>query len=229
MNTTIEQLAEKLNKTVWVKGDLKRIYMDSGYNTKKMKTTTYIEVRNGEFAVRCFIDCHSQSQNWIESQQNEVIESIEKEIQEALATEYFYITNENGKVVDENGDETELVDLYLFSGLYLNELNAKHHSKRQEIEGEIKSISREDFEKLEQKKPVNVFEKVQPKQRIPLEKPVANKEILKLEIGTKVNVARFGVGYVIELDEEKVKIRLYPSKEEKQFLRKFVKLEIVNG
>ena len=33
---TIETLAEKLEGKLWVKGDLKRIYLDSGYNTKKM-------------------------------------------------------------------------------------------------------------------------------------------------------------------------------------------------
>ena len=33
---TLELLAEKLKGNLWTKGDLKRIYLNKGYNTKKM-------------------------------------------------------------------------------------------------------------------------------------------------------------------------------------------------
>lgn len=90
METTIktvdlEFLAEKLNGKYWSKGDLKRIYLDAGYNTKKMSTKTYVYQReDGAFNVKCSIDCPSQNYSWIESQQNEIIESTLKEIDEII-------------------------------------------------------------------------------------------------------------------------------------------------
>ena len=72
-NVTIEQLAEKLNQTVWTKGDLKRIYLnDTGHNTKKMSTKVYIYEKNGDFRVSVTINCPSQHDNWIEAQENEL-------------------------------------------------------------------------------------------------------------------------------------------------------------
>ncbi len=81
---TLQELATKLNGKFWSKEGKERVYIDRGYNTKKMSTKTYVEIRNDEFVVRCFIDCPSQSDNWIESQQNEVIENVENEILEII-------------------------------------------------------------------------------------------------------------------------------------------------
>lgn len=82
---TIEDLAVKLNGKMWVKEDLKRIYLDRGYNTKKMSTKTYVEQSaSGVFYVKCFIDCQSQDYNWIKSQQNQIIESVENQINEII-------------------------------------------------------------------------------------------------------------------------------------------------
>lgn len=85
---TIEQLAEKLNVKVWEKGGLKRIYLnDAGWNTKKMKTSTYIfKNEESEFVVVCKIECPSQGWGWISSQQNEVKESVYSQISEAIAS-----------------------------------------------------------------------------------------------------------------------------------------------
>jgi hypothetical protein len=77
---TIEQLNEKLQGKIWEKGDKKRIYLDRGYNTKKMKTSTYVELVDCSFIVKCFIECDSQGWNWIKSQQEEIIERVENEI-----------------------------------------------------------------------------------------------------------------------------------------------------
>lgn len=93
---TIEQLAEKLNGKLWVKGDLKRIYLKKGYNTKKMSTKTYIEDVNGRFVVKCFIDCPSQPWEWIKSQQNEIIESVEEMINKVLVQSYHLFDEEKG-------------------------------------------------------------------------------------------------------------------------------------
>lgn len=82
---TIEQLAEKINGKLWTKGEMKRIYVDAGYNTKKMTTKTYIYQReDGTFGVSCNIDCPSQEWQWIKSQQEEVIASITKSIDRIL-------------------------------------------------------------------------------------------------------------------------------------------------
>ena len=39
---SIYELAERLGYKVWEKGNLKRIYVNAGYNTKKMSTNTFI-------------------------------------------------------------------------------------------------------------------------------------------------------------------------------------------
>jgi len=79
-NITLEQLAEKLNGKFWTKGELKRVYIERGYNTKKMSTKTYVHEVNGNFKVNVYIDCQSQGYNWIKSQQEQIIESVENEI-----------------------------------------------------------------------------------------------------------------------------------------------------
>jgi len=81
---TLEQLAEKLKGKLWIKGDMKRVYLDRGYNTKKMSTKTYVFEKDGQFIVSCYIECPSQDWNWIKSQQQEVVASVEAEIEEAI-------------------------------------------------------------------------------------------------------------------------------------------------
>ena len=88
MNTTItlEQLAEKLNGKVWIKGDMKRIYLnDAGYNTKKMSTKAFVyEKQDGTYGVSCKIECPSQDPAWIYSQEQEVINSIQSQLDSIL-------------------------------------------------------------------------------------------------------------------------------------------------
>lgn len=82
---TLERLAEKLNMTVWSKGDLKRIYLnDEGYNTNKMSTKTFIFEKEGEFIVSCHIECPSQPYQWIKSQEDEVKEGVYDKIENAI-------------------------------------------------------------------------------------------------------------------------------------------------
>jgi len=84
-NVTLEQLAERFNQTVWVKGDLKRIYLnDEGYNTKKMSTKTFIFEKDGEFIVSCHIECPSQPYQWIKSQEEEVKEGVYSKIEDYI-------------------------------------------------------------------------------------------------------------------------------------------------
>lgn len=81
---TIETLAEKLNGKLWIKGDLKRIYLNEGYNTKKMATKTFVYEKDGEFKVSCWIACPSQSQNWIDNERQRVVDYVESKIDEAI-------------------------------------------------------------------------------------------------------------------------------------------------
>jgi hypothetical protein len=101
MNVTLEQLAEKLNLTVWSKGELKRIYLnDAGYNTKKMSTKTFIfQDKNGDFKVSCKVECPSQPWQWCASQEDEVKNSVYQNIEGIL--EIMNLTLVNHIVLEE--------------------------------------------------------------------------------------------------------------------------------
>ena len=119
---TIEQLREKLGGKLWIKGDLKRLYLDRGYNTKKMSTKTYVYQReDGSFGVSCYIDCPSQDYNWIKSQQQEVIDNVTEDIESALSETVYILTNKDGKVINYKGEEVALN----YSENYLTEEGAK--------------------------------------------------------------------------------------------------------
>ena len=146
---TIEELAVKLNGKMWTKGDLKRIYLDRGHNTKKMSTKTYVEeTSEGNFNVKCFVECPSQDYNWCASQAEMVIESVDKEIAEATVTEYYLvINNETAMFIDDCGNEKAMNDIYA---------SDLHHSRRaaerfieKELNGNysVQLISREAFDR----------------------------------------------------------------------------------
>lgn len=150
---TLEQLAEKLNGNIWEKGDKKRIYLNRGFNTKKMSTKTYIELSpSGMFDVKCFIDCPSQPYSWIESQQEEIIENVENEIKEELVDIYYYIVNNNNEIIDDCQNIKKIEDLYIDGGLYISESKAKRFLSDEDIDNcKVVSISIDDFEKKENK------------------------------------------------------------------------------
>jgi hypothetical protein len=145
---TIEELAVKLNGKMWVKDDLKRIYLDRGYNTKKMSTKTYVFEKDGKFIVSCNVECSSQPLQWCDSQELQIIESVEKEITEALVTEYFLVINEDtAKFVDDCGTEKPINDLY-GSDIYFSRKAAERFIKN-ELNGNysVQQISREEFDR----------------------------------------------------------------------------------
>lgn len=95
MTTTLNQLAEKLNGKLWENGNKERVYLNRGHNTKKMKTTIYVELSpSGIFDVKCYIDCPSQPYSWIASQKEDVIESVEKEIKMITAATLYVVDDE---------------------------------------------------------------------------------------------------------------------------------------
>jgi len=82
---SIETLAEKINGKLWAKGDVKRIYLDKGYNTKKMSTKTYVfQKQNGTFGVSCTIICPSQNIDWINSQEEAIANPLMEQIAEII-------------------------------------------------------------------------------------------------------------------------------------------------
>lgn len=111
---TLQQLAEKLNGKYWEKGTIKRIYLDKGYNTKKMTTKTFIWEDDGEFQVSCRISCNSQPYEWIKSQQDEIKERVVKEIENALATEVLLLQNKEGQFIDSFGEPCNLNNVEFF-------------------------------------------------------------------------------------------------------------------
>jgi Zn-dependent oligopeptidase len=149
MKATLEKLSEKLNGKYWGKGGLKRVYLTRGHNTKKMSTKVYIEQINLEYVVKCFVECPSQDMNWCKSQADIVIKSVQKEIKEALATEYFYVLNAASEVVNDCLQVEVLQDLYVGAGLYLSKEDAQEFIELEDIEATILSISRDNFESLE--------------------------------------------------------------------------------
>jgi len=111
---SLEELNKSLKGRIWQKGDKKRIYLDKGYNTKKMKTTTYVEVSENElfFVVKCFIDCPSQSFNWIDSQQDLIIESVTNEIQNILNPKIEVVEEIEETIFDQVIEKSEIVSSY---------------------------------------------------------------------------------------------------------------------
>lgn len=240
MNTiSLEQLAEKLNGKLWVKGDLKRIYLDEGYNTKKMSTKTYVyEDKNGNFGVSCNIDCPSQHQNWIEAQENEIIESVEKEIEQIIAQLNlelvdYKINEEKGTadvLVKENSEaepkwyeEEKFYNTFgdyaekVFGGKLQEELNVVYAKNKEKAIAEAQS--KESNNTVETKNTVesdNTVESNEPKPAI-----------YELGNGKKVRHPRFGLGEIIEETEEKVKV-LFQTDGEKSLLKKFAPLTYIN-
>lgn len=133
---SIEQLSELLGGKLWVKGDLKRIYLDRGYNTKKMSTKTFVwQNETGEFKVSCRIDCPSQHDSWIESQQKEIIESVLEHIDQVL----FNLENPEADYYEEKEKAQEIKELLKPIELTQKEKNIK--SRVEFLEFQIRNQS----------------------------------------------------------------------------------------
>lgn len=211
---TIEDLAVALNGKMWVKEDLKRIYLDEGYNTKKMSTKTYVEIRNGEFVVRCFIDCPSQNDNWIDSQQDQIIESVGRKIEEIIE-----LTKVELVEARLSADETEV------------EVRISYNNTVEE-----NWLTEEQFDERFNKYPQSVFENL-PETKVIVKEtkepiiaepvyvaPVSEKGNHKLGDGVKVSHARFGRGEILE-DLEGGSLRiLFETVGEKILLVRFANL-----
>lgn len=209
---TLQELATKLNGKFWSKDGKERVYLDRGYNTKKMSTKTYVEVRNDEFVVRCFIDCPAQNDNWIESQENEVIGSVETEISEVIEL-----------------TKVELVDSRLSQDETEVEVRISYNGN---VEDNF--LTEVQFDERFNKYPQSVFDnlpKCKVKQHVKeifenLESPIIEKTTYKLGEGKKVNHPRFGLGEILEeIDGDNKKLRiLFETEGEKLLIERFTNL-----
>lgn len=218
---TIEDLALKLKGKMWVKDDLKRIYLDRGHNTKKMSTKTYVFEKDGDFIVVCNIECSSQPWQWIKSQQDEVIESVENDIFEIIRlTKVELIESRLSE------DETEVEVRISFDGKI-----------------EDKFLTESEFDERFNRYPQSVFDNLPKTKQLekidlfPVSKPVSETlaesaeeqdvkaKIYELGSGKKVKHNRFGLGEIIEEIDggEKLKI-LFETEGEKQLLARFANL-----
>ncbi len=216
MKTTIslQELGIKLNGKFWSKEGKERIYLDRGYNTKKMSTKTYVEIKNDEFVVRCFIDCPSQNDNWIESQQFDVIENVEIEIKEIIElSKVELIESRLSK------DETEVEVKISYNG---------------NIEDNF--LTENQFDERFNKYPQSVFENLPTTKKIEITPNVLVSKIepkvekIKIELGNgkKVFHQRFGIGEIIEEinDGEKLRV-IFETEGEKYLLARFANLKFL--
>ena len=100
--TTLTELATALGKKTNVKplekNGKQRLYFGSyGYNTKKMSTSAYLELRDGKAFSCVFISCPSQTSAWIESQQQEIRQQLEKYVR---YLNRFFDFGTSGKLMD---------------------------------------------------------------------------------------------------------------------------------
>lgn len=230
-NITIEQLAEKLNGKLWVKGDLKRIYLDRGYNTKKMSTKSYIFEKDGEFIAVCNIECPSQDWNWIKSQQQEVVEGINEDVQQAieeLTSENVYVISKDGEFVDYFLNKFEAGNELYSSDVYYSEARAAKVIEENDLKGvEIKSFSKEEWSAMCAKYiPKEVEEAPIERQEVMPAMPIEKKEVVSYPIGAKVQHSRFGIGEVVSDNEKEIEIT-FPEIGFKKLLKAFVTLTIV--
>lgn len=143
---SIELLAEKLNGKLWSKGDIKRIYLDEGYNTKKMSTKTYVfERKDGTFGVSCVIDCPSQHDNWIEKEQSDIILSLESQIDNIIEEFGFEIENPQIEIQAKLEVEEQVQGYYLRwheVRIAINHYGKLAYRKRQKVHTYTGAISK---------------------------------------------------------------------------------------
>lgn len=197
MNTiSLEQLAEIIGGKLWVKGDLKRIYLNTGYNTKKMSTKTYVYQReDASFGVSCYVECASQPYQWCQSQAQEVIDSVNEQIDNAIweieNPEKAFYKKERGNYFP-YGKRVK----YQFNG---------HYDK---IESERNAIKQDDSPVVPQSSDVLTI--------IPTPGEMFG-------IDTKVQHSRFGLGTVIAEDSSNITIN-FDGVGEKSLIKKFAPL-----
>lgn len=237
---SLEQLAEKLHGNLWIKGDLKRIYLDKGWNTRKMSTKTFVwQDEHGNFKVSCKIDCPSQPWEWIKSQENEVKKDVYESIEDAISDTVYIMTNENGNPVDWNGKETELNGCeFTYRKSKANQLIAdeNYHSykemPRYEFEAEVARLDEQEQPERERIAAEAESKKISELAAKEAEKAIETKKLkesgaIQFE-GARVKHGKFGTGTVISSNADTTEIHFdNPEFGLKKLMTKFVKLEVL--
>lgn len=109
---TLQELAVKLNGKFWSKEGKERVYLEEGFNTKKVSTSTYVEIVNGNFVVKCFVKCDSQSYQWCKSQADIVIENVTETIREILNPAIEIIEESAEEILKEEIFQKDCEDVY---------------------------------------------------------------------------------------------------------------------
>jgi hypothetical protein len=104
MTHTLEQLATYFGSKVWKES---RVYLPQfGHKTKKMNTTTYLYIQDGEVKVSVFVECPSQPYQWLQKEKQRVIEQVMEAIKEisedSNQTETTYGTGHSEVIVERN-------------------------------------------------------------------------------------------------------------------------------
>ena len=212
---TIEQLSEKLNGKLWIKEDKKRIYLERGYNTKKMSTKTYVYQReDGSFGVSCYIDCPSQAFQWIKSQQQEVIDGVESAIEDAMVDTYYIVMdNATGKSIDSDLKQIPLNDYYV--NKFNNQPSAENFIKEEKLKNaSVKVWNRDEFDKE-----VERLDEIKNQQA-----GLKNTETPEYGVNTKIAHGKFGEGVVVAESDSVVEIN-FESAGTKQLYKAFAKLQ----
>lgn len=225
---TIEELAVKLNGKMWTKGDLKRIYLDRGYNTKKMSTKTYVEeTATGNFNVKCFVECPSQDYNWCKSQAEIVIEGVEEDINEIIELAKVKLIDAR---LSEN--ETEVEVRISYNGIeeteFLTEaaFDARFNQYPQSVFDNLPETKTLVSEKKEQPDNLAVTSSFFTRKNWERDYKAEN-FVSQGTLNQKVSHPRFGLGEIIEEYEndgmKKFKI-LFETEGEKLLLERFANL-----
>lgn len=221
---TLQELATKIEGNYWEKGDLKRVYLERGHNTKKMSTKTYVTVDpNGGFKVVCKVDCPSQPWQWCQSQENEVIESVLTQIDQVIALQdvtlvkYKHLVESEGFMVYvKQGD----ADPIWYTESQFDEKFGKYPES---VFPEYKTFYEE---KIAAMKPVT--EEPKPAAFGTEKKIIINTDTPQFGIGTKVSHPKFGIGEVTAESDTTIQI-VFDSVGVKELMKGFARLEAVQG
>lgn len=220
MVTTLEQLAEKLNGNLWIKGDMKRIYLDRGYNTKKMSTKTFVfQDESGDFKVSCRVDCPAQPWQWCKSQEDEIKESVYEQIEEALSETVYILTDTDGRMIDWQNNQVALNDCsYELTENAANEEigNNGFFTKfitmpRDEFEKEVERLDEIERPERERKAAELPAKREEEAKKINDEKkkasePQQTSSVAIPEPSSRVKHAKFGIGTVISSNSNFIEI-----------------------
>lgn len=237
---TLKELAAQIGGKYWEKGDLKRIYLDRGHNTKKMSTKTYVyQGENGQFKVNCFVDCPSQPYQWCTSQAEEVKDNVWSDIQEAIAEKVYIVKIINENTVDKNNEVTALNDLECGSGYVFTQEAAENLFTDLPASHSIVEVAKSEFD-AERKRLDEIQEATWAKERA-ARQPEKSKDPVKVTIptsttpvediaygvGANVIHQKLGSGIVIEEDAKYVRIDFGGTV--KNLIKKFTKVTVVEN